>query len=100
MSSKKKKEKDKETLTSDGITYAMDEWVPSDGLLNAGTGTVDTLDPGVSYSFGDLGDLDAQTEDMFEAELRKKYPALQDAYDHYLAVKQMCETREKEEDDA
>ena len=78
----------------------MDDWVPSDGLLNAGTGTVDTLDPGVSYSFGDLGDLDAQTEDMFEAELRKKYPALQDAYDHYLAVKQMCGTREKEEDDA
>ena len=95
-----KKKKEKETLTSDGITYTMDDWVPSDGLLNAGTGTVDTLDPGVSYSFGDLGDLDAQTEDMFEAELRKKYPALQDAYDHYLAVKQMCETREKEEDDA
>ena len=76
----------------------MDDWVPSDGLLNAGTATVDTLDPGVSYSFGDLGDLDAQTEDMFEAELRKKYPALQDAYNHYQNIKQMCETREKEED--
>ena len=98
MSSKKKKEKDKETLTSDGITYAMDDWVPSEGLLNAGTGTVDTLDPGVSYSFGDLGDLDAQTEDMFEAELRKKYPALQDAYEHYQNIKRMCESREKEED--
>ena len=93
-----KKKKEKETLTSDGITYTMDDWVPSDGLLNAGTGTVDTLDPGVSYSFGDLGDLDAQTEDMFEAELRKKYPALQDAYEHYQNIKQMCETREKEED--
>ena len=37
-----KKKKEKETLTSDGITYTMDDWVPSDGLLNAGTGTVDT----------------------------------------------------------
>ena len=95
-----KKKKEKETLTSDGITYTMDDWVPSDGLLNAGTGTVDTLDPGVSYSFGDLGDLDAQTEDMFEKQLREKYPALQDAYEHYQNIKQMCETREKEEDDA
>ena len=93
-----KKKKEKETLTSDGITYTMDDWVPSDGLLNAGTGTVDTLDPGVSYSFGDLGDLDAQTEDMLEAELRKKYPALQDAYEHYQNIKRMCESREKEED--
>ena len=93
-----KKKKEKETLTSDGITYTMDDWVPSDGLLNAGTGTVDTLDPGVSYSFGDLGDLDAQTEDIFEAELIKKYPALQDAYEHYQNIKRMCESREKEED--
>ena len=101
MSSKKKKEKDKETLPSDGITYAMDDWVPSDGLLNAGTGTVDSLDPGLDVDFNvSYGDLELQTADMFEAELRKKYPALQDAYDHYLAVKQMCETREKEEDDA
>mgnify|MGYP001478292120 FL=1 len=36
---------------------------------------------------------------MFEEDLRKKYPALQDAYDHYQAVKQMCETREKEENE-
>ena len=46
-----KKKKEKETLTSDGITYAMDDWVPSDGLLNAGTGTIDTLDPGLDVDF-------------------------------------------------
>ena len=34
----------------------------------------------------------------FDHNLRKKYPALKDAYDHYQNVKQMCETREKEED--
>jgi hypothetical protein len=37
---------------------------------------------------------------MFEEELKKKYPALQDAWEHYQNVKQMCETREKEEDDS
>ena len=96
-----KKKKEKETLTSDGINYQMDDWVPSDGLQYAGTGTVDSLDPSVGVDFNvSYGDLELQTADMFEAELRKKYPALQDAYDHYLAVKQMCETREKEEDDA
>ena len=65
-------------------------------------GTVDSLDPdmgGVTYSYGDLGDLDVQTEDMFESQLRKKYPALQDAYEHYQKIKQMCETREKEENE-
>ncbi len=32
------------------------------------------------------------------SELRKKYPALQDAWEHYQNIKQMCETREKEEE--
>ena len=99
--SKKKKEK----LTSDvvNVTYepSHDNCIhSSDGIQMAGT--VDSLDPdmgGVTYSYGDLGDLDVQTEDMFEAQLRKKYPALQDAYEHYQNIKQMCETREKEENE-
>ena len=88
--------KDKETLTSEGTTYSMDDWIPSDGLQNIGT--VDSLDPGVgtSYSFGELNN---QLSFDFEEDLRKKYPALQDALEHYQNVKQMCETREKEEDE-
>ena len=76
-------------LQSDAME--MESWIPS-------TGTVDTLDPGmdINYSFGDL---DVQTSDMFEEELRKKYPALQDAFNHYQSVKKMCETREKEENE-
>ena len=35
----------------------------------------------------------------FDKELRKKYPALQDALEHYQSVRKMCETREKEESD-
>ena len=34
-----------------------------------------------------------------EEELRKKYPAPQDAWDHYKNVKHMCEQKEKENED-
>lgn len=75
----------------------MDSWVPSSEGITM-TGTVDSLDPGVDVSYS-WGDVDFQTADMFEENLRKKYPALQDAFDHYQSVKKMCETREKEEDE-
>ncbi len=84
--------KDKETLTSEGITYSMDDWIPSDGLQNAGT--IDSLDPTFDVSYGGQ-----QLSFDFEEDLRKKYPALQDAWEHYQNVKQMCETREKEENE-
>ena len=70
-------------------TYKIDDWVPNDGLQNGGT--VDSVDIQGTYSMGQLS-LD------FEEDLRKKYPALTDAWNHYQNVKQMCETREKEED--
>ena len=34
-----------------------------------------------------------------EEDLRKKYPALQDAWDHYTNVKHMCEQKERENED-
>ena len=72
----------------------------SDGIHNTGDFT---------YSFADLDDdfdmnvgtvstgftVDGLTFDN-EEELRKKYPALQDAWDHYKNVKHMCEQKEKE----
>ena len=72
----------------------------SDGIQNTGDFT---------YSFADLDDdfdmsvgtvstgftVDGLTFDN-EEELRKKYPALQDAWDHYKNVKHMCEQKEKE----
>jgi len=71
-----------------GLSMAedMDSWVPS-------AGTVDSLDPSFNITYGDIG-----TADMFDEELKKKYPALKDAWNHYQNIKQMCETREKEED--
>jgi hypothetical protein len=66
----------------------IDNWVPSDG-------TVDSLDPSFNITYGDVGSFV-----LFDEELKKKYPALQDAWEHYQNVKQMCETREKEENDS
>ena len=76
----------------------------SDGIQNTGNFT---------YSFADLDDdfdnlnvntvstgftVDGLTFDN-EKELREKYPALQDAWDHYKNVKHMCEQKEKENED-
>ena len=47
--------------------------------------------------------IDLQTEDRSifkdEEDLRKKYPALKDAHNHYKNVLDMCRTREKELDE-
>ncbi len=98
--------KKKDKLTSDGIAMSGDidgvdvsfDLAESTDYTTIGTGTIDSLDPsteGFTYTFDDLNG----EKDLFEEDLRMKYPALQQAYDHYQAVKQMCETREKEENE-
>ena len=82
---KKNKKTEDNYLSSDGVYNWHD---PSDGLLMSGTVTtsaVDIADMGspVTYSFGDL---DTQL-DFNDETLRKKYPALQDAWEHYENVK-------------
>ena len=75
----------------------------SDGIQNTGDFT---------YSFADLdNDFDMNTGTIntsftvdgltfnSEEDLRKKYPALKDAWDHYNNVKHMCEQKEKENED-
>ena len=91
MPPKDKNEDTKVTYSFDGI----DNWVPNVGT--ATTSTVDSMDPemDMSYSFGEL---DGQMSFDYEGDLRKKYPALKQAHEHYQNIKQMCETREKEED--
>ena len=67
-------------MQSDAIE--LDNWVPSSEGITM-SGTVDTLDPGmgVSYSFGDI---DYETADMFEENLRKKYPDKERPYKAFL----------------
>ena len=82
--------KKKQPLTSDGF-YTFDDW-GSEGLLNVGTVT-DSVS--VSYDMGDIGQMNFD----YDNELRDKYPALKDAWDHYNNVKQLCESKEKESDE-
>jgi len=46
----------------------------------------------VSYDIGDLGQLNFD----YDNDLRDKYPALKDAWEHYNNVKQLCVSKEKE----
>ena len=94
---KKQLKQEQANMQSDNIEMS------SDGIQNTGNFT---------YSFADLDDefdtlnvntvstgftVDGLTFDN-EEDLRKKYPALQDAWDHYKNVKHMCEQKEKEDE--
>ena len=67
---------------SQGITYG---------------GDTDTWDNGMSYSFGELEDM--QLDLFSEEDMREKYPALKQAYEHYQSVLEVCKTKEKEDED-
>ena len=79
--------KNKTQLTSDGI-YTIDDW--SMGATNVGS-VIDTA----TVDFGDIGQLNFD----YDQDLRDKYPALKDAWDHYNNVKKMCEAKEQENED-
>jgi hypothetical protein len=73
----------------------------SDGIQVSGT-----ADKNSTYSFADL-DVDFARATSYtveglhfdnDPELREKYPALKDAWDHYTNVKHMCEQKEKEDE--
>ena len=87
--------KDKKTKHPDDFKMeSIDDWVPSDGLQMAGTESV-SLDSGMTYSYGDLGQLDLFSEE----DMKEKYPALKQAYEHYQSVLEVCKTKEKEENE-
>ena len=83
-------DKKTEKLTSDGIQYTGEEFIGEDDWSVKNTFTTDSLDPiDISYDVG-------QFSFDYEVDLREKYPALKDAWEHYLNVKNMCEAKEKE----
>ena len=55
----------------------------------------DQPDTDFTYSFGDLGQLDLFSEE----DMRKKYPALKQAWEHYQSILEVCKTKEKEENE-
>ena len=102
MATSKKKEKlpdayDQAQGLNSGIysaTYDFNASPTGTAITTASTGE---LDAGLDVKF-DVNDDLYQPSFDFDHDLRKKYPALKDAYDHYQNIKQMCETREREED--
>ena len=97
--SKKQIKQEQAQMQSDAVE--MDSWVPSDGITMSGpaytTSSIDDMDSGMSYSFGDL---DLGQLDLFsEEDMREKYPALKQAYEHYQSVLEVCKTKEKEDED-
>ena len=94
----KDKKKEKQTLPD-----AYDQAQDLDGGIYSATydfeaSPKDTLDDGLAVSFDVNDNLYQQSFDFDDEKLRNKYPALQDAWEHYQNIKQMCESREKEED--
>ena len=65
----------------------------SEGVTTSGSFEMDN-DMGMSYSFGDLGQLDLFSEE----DMRDKYPALKQAWEHYQSVLEVCKTKEKEDE--
>ena len=94
--SKKQIKQPQASMQADAIE--MESWIPSDGITMSGptytTSSIDDLDNGMSYSFGDLGQLDLFSEE----DMREKYPALKQAYEHYQSVLEVCKTKEKEDE--
>ena len=97
--SKKQIKIEQANMQSDAIEMGY-----SDGVQNTGDFT---------YSFADLDkDFDMNVGTVStgysidgidfgnsEEEMREKYPALKDAWEHYQNVKHMCEQKEKENED-
>ena len=106
---KSKEEKEEETKKivdaydqAQDLDGGMSSWTYNMGELNTGTTVTTagtgTFNNGLDIKFDVSDGLYQQSFDFDDEKLRNKYPALQDGWEHYLAVKQMCETREKEED--
>ena len=92
---KKQLKQEQANMQSDNMEMAG--W--SEGL-NTGsivtTASVDMdVDPDFSYSYSDMGQLDL----FDEMDMRDKYPALNQAWEHYQSVLQVCKTKEKEDAD-
>ena len=98
MAKKTKKQLKIEQANMQSDNMEMAGW--SEGLNTGGvvtTASVDMdMDPDFSYSYGDLGDM-GQLDLFDEMDLRDKYPALNQAWEHYRSVLEVCKTKEKEE---
>ena len=66
----------------------------SEGVTTSGSFELESGISDMTYSFGDIGQLDLFSEE----DMREKYPALKQAYEHYQSVLEVCKTKEKEDE--
>ena len=85
-------------MQSDNVEMAgWSEGITTGGVVE--TATVDMgMDTDFSYGYGDLGDM-GQLDLFDEMDMRDKYPALNQAWEHYQSVLEVCKTKEKEDED-
>ena len=87
---KKHKKIEQAMVQSDQLEMGFSEGVTYGGSFELANGMSD-----MTYSFGDLGKFELFSEE----DLRKKYPALKQAWEHYQSVLEVCKTKEKEDED-
>ena len=89
MSNKSEKQKQAQ-LQSDAIE--MDQF--SQGVTYGGSFEMENGMSDMTYSFGD-----AEQLDLFDEEdMRDKYPALKQAWEHYQSILEVCKTKEQEDE--
>ena len=89
MSNKSEKQKQAQ-LQSDAIE--MDQF--SQGVTYGGSFEMENGMSDMTYSFGD-----AEQLDLFDEEdMREKYPALKQAWEHYRSILEVCKTKEQEDE--
>ena len=87
---KKQIKKEQASVQSDQLEMGFSEGVTYGGSLELENGMSD-----MTYSFGEL-----EPQLRFEEEdMRDKYPALKQAWEHYQSVLEVCKTKEKEDED-
>ena len=87
---KKQIKQEQASVQSDQLEMGFSEGVTYGGSLELENGMSD-----MTYSFGEL-----EPQLRFEEEnMRDKYPALKQAWEHYQSVLEVCISKEKEEED-
>ena len=86
---KKQIKQEQASVQSDQLEMGFSEGVTYSGSLELENGMSD-----MTYSFGEL-----EPQLRFEEEnMRDKYPALKQAWEHYQSVLEVCKTKEKEDE--
>ena len=77
-------------VQSDQLEMGFSEGVTYSGSFELENGMSD-----MTYSFGELSDINLS---LSEDEMKEKYPALKQAWEHYQSVLEVCKTKEQEDE--